>query len=382
MSAKEQRIQSVLIALIELYLKIGKPIASQTLKDECFPELSSATIRNYFTTLEEEDYLTQQHASAGRIPTEKAFRTYVDLKRHSTLLSKEDQSFLSSLLFVETREIASFLNQSVEALSSLARCPVFLTAPRFDRDRLKTIRLVELDAKRYLAALISDFGTVETELFFSPKRFSSIALRRLEEWLTARLTGSNLPALTDNEEASFATHLYNELALRHIVHYTTFNDADIYRAGFARLLEMPEFHDPSLLSETLALFEKNSPIRRLLAETLKKGDLCVWLGSELAPYMRCAAPASLIAIPYMIDQKRVGTLAFLGPDRQDYARLFAISRKAAELIGQTLSQSIARYEISFREPLASPFLETHPQWLLENSLKPFHSQSSKESIHE
>ena len=178
---------------------------------------------------------------------------------------------------------------------------------------------------------------------------------------------------------AFAKDLYNELALRHIVHYTTFTNADVYRAGFAHLLDIPEFHEPALLAQTLALFEKNSPLQRLFAETLQKQKLSVWIGSELAPYMSCKAPASVIAIPYAIDGKHVGVLAILGPDRQDYGRLFAILRRAAESIGQTLTQSIARYEISYREPLTTPFLELHPRWLIDNELNP---EPPKESTHE
>lgn len=363
MATKEKRMESVLLALIELYLQTGKPVASQTLKDESFPELSSATLRNYFATLEEDGFLAQHHASAGRVPTEKAFLLYARLHQEATALSKEDELFLESFLFKETKEIGSFLTESIEALSELSGCPVFLSSPRFDHDGLSSIRLVNLDANRYLAILITDFTVIETEIVFSPKRWNAFALKRMEEFFQSKLDNRTPPNLSE-EELNFAGRLYNELVLRHVVTYTTFRDADIYRCGFSQLLQFPEFRDPLLLAETLSLFERGSPIHNLMSQTFKKGQLSFWIGQELRSFIPCRAPAAVMAIPYTILDKHVGVIALLGPDRQNYPRNFALLKRASTLLGKSLSQSSDRYKISYREAFPQTSLELNPQLLI------------------
>src|SRR3990167_9351799 len=106
---KSDREQAVLLGLIELYLKTGKPIGSHTLQENGFDSLSSATIRNYFGKMEAEGYLKQQHTSGGRIPTEKALRLYVDTYQSKGTLDKEQEEALNKVLKKETREIATVL---------------------------------------------------------------------------------------------------------------------------------------------------------------------------------------------------------------------------------------------------------------------------------
>src|ERR1700728_976119 len=117
---KKERERKVLLGLVEYYLKTGKPVGSNALKEAEFADLSSATLRNYFANLEEEGYLTQQHSSGGRIPTHKAFRFYANeyINQESLLSSEAPQ--LTELRQTETREIAAYLQKAAETLSLLS----------------------------------------------------------------------------------------------------------------------------------------------------------------------------------------------------------------------------------------------------------------------
>lgn len=127
--AKHDRERQVLIGLIELYLKTGKPIGSNTLKEFSFEVLSSATIRNYFAHLEEAGYLSQQHSSGGRIPTAKAFRLYAQEYEGESNISESHLRELTNLRNQETQELAAYLEQAADRLSNLSQAAVFICSP-------------------------------------------------------------------------------------------------------------------------------------------------------------------------------------------------------------------------------------------------------------
>src|SRR5579871_5412365 len=130
---KDQREKLILLGLVDLYLETGKPVGSNTLRENGFENLSSATIRNYFSKLEEEGYLKQQHSSGGRIPTHLAFQIYARTHLQSSLLDEKEKKALCAKLVRETREIASFLHHAADVISEETKCAVFLSAPRFDQ---------------------------------------------------------------------------------------------------------------------------------------------------------------------------------------------------------------------------------------------------------
>ena len=165
-SPRQTREQAVLLGLIELYLKMGKPIGSHTLQENGFESLSSATIRNYFSKMEEEGYLKQQHTSGGRIPTEKAFRLYIDAYFDEGVIEKNQEEALEKRLGEGSREVATLLNRSADVLSELTKCAVFVSAPRFDQDFIQDVRLIRLDATKLLSVLITDFGLIRTETVY------------------------------------------------------------------------------------------------------------------------------------------------------------------------------------------------------------------------
>ena len=155
--AKDQREKLILFGLVELFLQTGKPIGSSTLQQNGFDSLSSATIRNYFSKLEEEGYLKQQHSSGGRTPTSLAFKIYAEEYLNKSSISSDEN--IHELLKKETREIATYLLQAAEKISEITRCAAFLSAPRFDQDFILDIKLVYIDTHRLLDRVTHRFRT-------------------------------------------------------------------------------------------------------------------------------------------------------------------------------------------------------------------------------
>ncbi|MCB1136132.1 MAG: heat-inducible transcriptional repressor HrcA [Chlamydiia bacterium] len=350
-SKKQEREFRVLLGLVELYLQTGKPIGSNTLKDAGFPELSSATIRNYFAGLEEDGYLVQQHSSGGRIPTAKAFRAFArSVENAESKLSAERIAQLQTLKQQESREIASYLQNASEMLSGILNLPVFLSAPRFDHDFVLDMKLLRVDAKRCLVVIITDFGLIQTEVLPLSSKVSTFALHRMEAYFHWRLTGYGKPENMKPDEERLAQQLYNEIMVRYIVTYSNCSYETVYQTGFSRLLAYPEFNDASALAGSLSLFENSNGLRLLLRDTANKQRLEYWVGEDLHCFGASTDDCSAVAVPYRINQQVVGALGVLGPTRMPYRSVFASLRHAADSISEIMTRSIYKFKISYRQP--------------------------------
>ena len=363
--AKDHRERLILLGLVELYLETGKPIGSNTLKENGFENLSSATIRNYFSKLEEAGYLVQHHSSGGRIPTHLAFKLYAKTQLLQPIIHEKDKQLLKTELTKETREIATYLQHAAEVISDLTGCALFLSAPRFDHDFILDIKLVSIDHSRCLCILVTDFGLVHTEILYTDKRLSNFSLKRIEGYLHWRISGLEKPEINPEEE-TIASRFYKEIMLRHIVNYSNFSTEDLYKTGFSNLLNYPDFNNASALASGLALFENRADLNALLKECTANNQLSCWIGDDLPSQSASAPSCSVIAIPYRIHQSTVGAIALLGPNRIPYKRLFGILETASEYISESLTRSSYKFKIAFRQPNQAHEIDKTPCMLLED----------------
>ncbi|MBS3905053.1 MAG: heat-inducible transcriptional repressor HrcA [Simkania sp.] len=363
--AKDQREYLVLLGLVDLYLQTGKPIGSNTLRENGFESLSSATIRNYFSKLESGGYLRQQHSSGGRIPTSLAYKTYAESIAGTSTPSEEEEQAIKKLLERESREVASYLQEAAEKISELTHCAVFLSAPRFDQDFILDTRFVGIDQHRCLCALVTDFGLIHTEILYTDKKLSSFSFKRIESYFQAKLAKQPKPVLPP-EELKIAERFYQEVMLRRIASHANFSSEDIYRTGFSQLIGYPDFNDASILASGLALFENTNRLRHLLAECSQTGTLSCWIGDDLAAHSPGANACSVIAIPYKINQTIAGSIAILGPNRIPYRKLFGTLQRAAECISHTLTCSLYKFKITFRLPTPQAIDVKTPYLLIED----------------
>ncbi len=365
-SAKEH---AVLIGLVELYLETGKPIGSNTLRESGFEDISSATIRNYFAKLEAEGFLKQQHSSGGRVPTECAYQAYAEKHHSADQVNPKILKTLKKELSSDTKEIAFYLQHASEILSELTQGAIFLVSPRFDQDLVTEVKLVSIDAKRCLCILITDFGLVHTEILQTPKKLSRFSLKRLESYFHFRMTGLDRPKLSQTEE-EIGAQFYNEILLRHIVGHTNFTSEDVYKTGFSRLLNYPEFRDAATLASGLSLFENTTFMQTLLRKCTEGGELQFWIGDALNYPGLEHSESSVIAIPYFIHGKAVGAIAVLTPIRVPYPKLFGLIRAFSEVLSDTLTRNLYKYKITYRQPAAKQLPETQTPAIPHlNSLK-------------
>ncbi len=348
-SKKQQRDtqeKMILMELIDLYIVTGEPIGSKTLKEKGFNRFSSATIRNYFTRLEKEGFLRQKHTSGGRIPTASAYKYYAKQHIQATAIESKTLQELKKGLTKESSEVVKYLQDASELFSNLTTSAVFLSSPRFDKDLILSVKLIAIDKRRYLCVLVTDFGLIHTEVLHSPKKISSFTLKRIEKYFYFRMTGLERPEL-NMQEKRIASDFYNEILLRHIVDYSNFSAEDVYKTGFAKLLHFSEFRDAAVLATGLSLFEDMFYMRHLLKQCTDSAQLCFWIGEDL---IRGSAHTSVIAIPYFIHGKPVGSVALLGPTRMSYPKMFGIIKAFSTILSDTLTRNLSKYKITYRQP--------------------------------
>lgn len=349
---KEDREYRILLALVEHYIRNGKPVGSNTLKESGHEKMSAATIRNYFANLERDGYLEQPHTSGGRIPTDKAFRVYANEYLDARAITSAQQTALAELKETDAKEITPYLQRAAEILAKLTECAVFLTAPRFDQDLITLIKVVGIDTERLLCIVITDFGVVKTELFHTDLKLNSFVTHRLERYFHWRLTGNDKPEELTKKEEEWGKTIYNELIVRYLISYANFFDEEVYRTGLSNLLAYPELHDAATLSNCLALFENAHSMRLLLRDCTVKNQLKIWIGQDLKSYSTLTPECSVIGMPYRIGTQPVGGIGILGPMRLPYRELCGLLRLFSETVSETLTRNIYKYKITFRQPQA------------------------------
>lgn len=367
--SKKERENSVLLGLVDLYLKTGSPIGSNTLKERGFDHMSSATIRNYFSKLEEQGYLFQQHTSGGRVPTEKGIRMYVNTHFH---YMKPDSKISEQIASIgNDKEIASFLNQSADYFSDLTNCAVFISKPRFDQDFIQNIRCIDLSSEKLLCVLVTDFGLVRTETLYTKHSMNPKLLEKLEQYFFWRLSQKDKPQFENEADAKWAQRIYNEIMVRHLVNYVNFTSEDIYRTGLSKLLHYPEFAEPEVLASTLAIFENESLMLHVLKGCLQSSQAHCWIGEELKELAPFTTESSLIAIPYFIQNNPVGAIVLLGPVRMPYKILFSQLSQFSKSISDHLTKNTSRFHITYRQPINQTddqLMHQNRSLLLENKV--------------
>ncbi len=345
--SKNERERAVMFGLVELFIKTNLPIGSCALKDHGFDFLSPATIRNYFAKLEKKGYLTQQHASGGRLPTAKAFKEYANAQIKKAQIPEKLDKMLCSELKTESKEIKSFLSCALETLSEATGHAAFISSPRFDQDFIRRLKLIYLEPHQLLYVIITDFGEIKTETIYSQKEISPSLLEKVEAFFLWRVNQAQKPVFADNTEAKLIQRIYNEIMVRHVVGYANCHEVDIFRTGLALLLSYPEFDSAERLSQGLALLENKELMRQMLGKTT---ELKVYIGKDLSAFGLQEAGYCIIAIPYYINQMQAGSVAIIGPMRLNYRQIFGIMQAFSEYLSEALARSTCKYKITFRKP--------------------------------
>ncbi len=351
----DPRAQALLAALIKEHLVTGEAVGSRVLSDAFSHAYgwSPATIRNVMADLENSGYVEQPHTSAGRIPTDKGYRYYVDNMLGEAKLAKSDLRAIDHLFSTDFLDASASPDRLMEnashVLSALSQNVGIVVSPSLGQNRLKHIEFLQLPDKRILVVLVSMSNIIHNKVIHPTDDLTQDELDRTANYLNFEFSGKSLLAirteilaLMQEEKALYDRLLRNAILLceRSL---EGDNNGEVYVDGASNILTKPDFVDFDRMQELFRTFEEKSRLLKILNECVThdaqsgSGDVHVVIGREhpASSMQNCA----LITAPYRAgSHETIGTLGVVGPMRIEYARIMAMVNYMARLIEHRFSQ--------------------------------------------
>jgi heat-inducible transcriptional repressor len=339
----DARDAAILRAIIRQHVLTGEPIGSRTVSRAHELGLSPASIRSVMASLEERGYLRQPHTSAGRVPTAKAYRSYVDGLEYPRLAAAQTLEIEQALLEAGG-EVRVLLEEASRQLSRLSRQIGVVLLPEIRRTVIEHIEFVRLDDRRIVAILVGRSGWVHHRLLAVEEPIVQTELERMGRWLSAELGGRSLPEMREllqrklsEERARYDAWLRNGLLLADRALDVETAEAGLFVDGASNLLEVPELHHPDRMRGLMRALEEKKILVDLLGRVLEGDGVQVLIGEE--DPSRDLDWCSLVASTYGSGDRVLGTVGIVGPTRMEYARAIALVDTLARVLTRMFSPS-------------------------------------------
>lgn len=334
------RQRMILHAIVDDYIRSAEPVGSRSISKRGDVGFSPATIRNEMADLEELGFLEQPHTSAGRVPSTKGYRYYVDHLIQLKEMQEEDLGFVRSFVTEKMNQMEQVIQQAATVLSSLTNYTSILLGPELFNTSLKHFGLVPLNATSAVAIIVTNTGHVENRTITIPPDLNMDDMQKIVNILNTKLVGVPLVRL----KAKLYSEVGQELE-RHVDHYEGLinvldsalqNDDEqrVFMSGATNMLTQPEFKDVDKVKTILDLLEETPTIMKMFA-SLPSG-IQVRIGTENDH--KAISDCSLITATYSIDGESIGTIGILGPTRMEYGKVISMLDLISKDMGVLLSR--------------------------------------------
>ncbi len=341
-----ERSREILRWAISSFVTTGKPVGSRKIARRSRERLSAATVRNIMADLEEMGYLRQPHPSAGRIPTDKAYRFFVDymLERHD--ISPRDREIIDRDLLPDDSP-GHLMARTSQILSKVSNNLGIVVSPPISQVALQHIQFVKLTDNRILVVLVSRSGIVQNRVIRPEEDFSQTELDQAGRYIVEQFKDKTLLEIKAQiiQMIRQERALYDRFVQRVIMLSTqTFTEvpddvhAEIYLEGASNLIKTPEFSDINRMRLFFETIEHKGRLASLISQCIQ-GDtqeVRITIGAENA--LPGIEDCTLITSPYVVDVKTQGSLGILGPTRMEYARAISVVEYVAKLFGRVLGR--------------------------------------------
>ena len=329
----DDRSKLLLKALVERYIADGQPVGSRTLSKAPGLELSPATIRNVMSDLEDLGLIVSPHTSAGRVPTARGYRLFVD-----TMLTVQPQQFASHSLAPDQPQ--KVISNAANLLSNLSQFVGVVMAPR-RTNAFRHMEFLRLSDRRILVIIVSADGDVQNRIIFTEVDYSQSQLIEAANFLNSHYVGLDIEEVRSrlqNEVESLRSEIATLMAAAVNVNSeaVTQDQDEVVISGERNLLKLSDFsNDMGNLRRAFELFEQKAQIMRLLDFADRAAGVRIYIGgeSQIVPFEEL----SVVSAPYEVDGKVVGTLGVIGPTRMAYDRMIQIVDITAKLVSNALS---------------------------------------------
>ena len=338
-----ERIKNILQAIIIQYIYTGEPVGSGMLNKKYILELSPATIRNIMSEMEEMGYLMQPHASAGRIPTDKGFRFYVDSILKIKELSPETREKIKTRC-QPFQEIEKVMGNASSILSSLSDWMGVVLAPRFENVFIKHIEFIKLGKMQVMMLLVSNSGIVQNRIMRIEEELVQHDFERMSAYLNGISRGLTLRKLKakildemKKEKILYDQLLAKALTLSKIALDNDENTDKVYVEGKTNIFDQPEFiEDAEKMKLLFRAFEEKSILVKILDKTMHAQGVQIFIGSENG--FNEIKECSIVTAPYGSDGNIFGTLGVIGPTRMNYSKVIPLVNYTASLLSDIMTR--------------------------------------------
>lgn len=326
MNLNERKVR-ILQAIINDYIGTAEPVGSRTISKKYDLGVSSATIRNEMSDLEDLGLLEQPHASAGRIPSDKGYRVYVDQFLETTDLKQDQFAALQQLLHVKVTEIDVLMKQAANLISQMTSYTTMISTPQMSKSKIKHLQLVPIDSFSLLLVLVTHENIVNNKLIRFTDSLQSDMIVQISNKISKKIEGLtleqiHLPLILEIQKELGVYEAVLPPVLKAISEIIqTIDKQKIFMGGTTKLLQYPEFHDLEKARNILNVFEDDGYMNRVLEMDTEK-DLQIVIGKENQDQL--LQECSIIKATYMIDEQIVGTIGLIGPTRMEYSKAIAV----------------------------------------------------------
>lgn len=338
-----ERKEKILDAVIRNYLETGEPVGSRTISKYTDLNLSSATIRNEMSDLEELGYIVQPHTSAGRIPTDKGYRFYVDniLKDRMAELDEREKKVTEKedLLIQKVDKVETLLQNMAKMLATNTNYATMVSTPKAQTNRIKFVQLSVLEEKSLLCTVVSDKNQVVNKIVKVSKDVNQEIVVRLNVALNTVLAGLSIEEINLGVMTTLASQagefesVVSEVLKAITEAIATEEQMKIYTSGATNIFKYPELSDKERASQLLTTLEEKSQLTELINEGDEETGIQVYIGSE-SP-VQSMKDCSVVTATYELEDGFKGTIGIIGPKRMDYEKVVDALRNVKEQLSDT-----------------------------------------------
>lgn len=340
MQLDERKIK-ILSAIVDDYIATAEPIGSRTIARKYRIGISPATIRNEMADLEELGYLSQPHTSAGRVPSNKGYRFYVDFLMPDAKLKDAEQRLLRNLFKMRIKQIEDLVEEAALIISMLTSYTAITLGPQPEFSRLKHVQLSRIEEGKALILVMTNYGTIHHHILKVPKHLTDGDLIRITKALNQKLGGKTAIEITDDTIAAIKAEMIEyDRVLSVLADILRDNlddskeDAKVVSTGSSKMLEHPEFKDLEKAKNFLSLLEQHDLIVRALNNAAKPNAVTITIGNE-NPWVELQ-DFSIVTASFFLEGKNLGTCGILGPTRMDYPKVVSILERVIDYLDKTI----------------------------------------------
>lgn len=333
------RQRETLKTLIQEYIASGVPVGSATIQQIGSLGVSSATIRNELASLEELEYIAQPHTSAGRLPTVKGYRYFVEQLMEQNELSPLEKRTIGHQFHQVRLDLEQWLKLTAAVLAHTVQAASLVTPPRATESRFRHLELISISDALCLMILVLQDGSIHQEMLGMVNPLDQDTLSLTSNKLNAQLRDRSVEEIRANADPDLAIlQAWEAQVLQRIVDQMQQVDrlaiTDVYRDGLVNVLEQPEFGDANKMRQVMAILEHRGMLESILDRILNANGVQIIIGGEGLDAMD---DVSMVLSPYGVRNKATGILGVLGPTRMRYARAISTVRYVAHLMDAMIS---------------------------------------------